>query len=665
MSAMLASPRVKVHIGDGFAFLASNTSTYDVIITDSSDPEGPAVSLFQAPFFQLVYDALREGGHACSQGESLWLHLPLIKELRGTVEGVFGKDGGKVDYAFTTIPTYPAGQIGFTMGAKAHPDGAHDLRTPLREVKGCRYYNSDVHRAAFVLPEFGRRILATGENILPSLTPEPTELQKQGGEKKVLLLGSGFVARPAAEYIIRSSLNKLTIACRTLASAQALASGLPRTSAVSLDVNNTEELEKAVAAHDLVVSLIPYTYHAAVIRAAIKTRRTHVVTTSYISPAIRALENEIKEAGIVVMNEIGLDPGIDHLYAVKLIDEVHKKGGKIKTFESFCGGLPSPKDAGNPLGYKFSWSSRGVLLALLNSASYYRNGQRVDVEGKELMKEAKPFFISPPYAFVAYPNRDSTGFREWYGINGEGEGETVIRGTLRYQGFPEFIKSLVELGWLDDKPKEWLKDGLKWEEVMAKAIGASGTDEASLVARIDQLCSFPNESERSRILAGFKWLGLLPSSTSSSFTIDSDSATAESPLVEVRPKDAPNLLDTLCARLEALMQYAPGERDLVMLQHKFGVTWADGTSSTITATLELHGEPTPTASQGIAGTLGGGVSAMSRTVGVPCGIATQLVLDGVIGKNGGGIYAPYSMDVVAPLLAEVEREGLGMVERVL
>ena len=199
MSAMLASPIVKVHIGDGFAFLASNTSTYDVIITDSSDPEGPAVSLFQAPFFQLVHDALREGGHACSQGESLWLHLPLIKELRGTVEGVFGKDGGKVDYAFTTIPTYPAGQIGFTMGAKAHPDGAHDLRTPLREVKGCRYYNSDVHRAAFVLPEFGRRILATGENILPSLTPEPTELQKQGGEKKVLLLGSGFVARPAAE----------------------------------------------------------------------------------------------------------------------------------------------------------------------------------------------------------------------------------------------------------------------------------------------------------------------------------------------------------------------------------------------------------------------------------------------------------------------------------
>ena len=118
-------------------------------------------------------------------------------------------------------------------------------------------------------------------------------------------------------------------ACRTLSSAQALVGSLPATTAVSLDVNNTEALEKAVAEHDLVISLIPYTYHATVIRAAIK-GKTHVITTSYINPAMRELDAEAKAAGIVVFNEIGLDPGIDHLYAIKTINEVHAKGGKVK-----------------------------------------------------------------------------------------------------------------------------------------------------------------------------------------------------------------------------------------------------------------------------------------------------------------------------------------------
>ena len=118
-------------------------------------------------------------------------------------------------------------------------------------------------------------------------------------------------------------------ACRTLASAQSLAEGLANTTAISLDVNNTEALEKEVAANDLVISLIPYTYHATVIKAAIK-GKTHVVTTSYVSPAMRELDEEAKKAGIIVMNEIGLDPGIDHLYAVKTISEVHEKGGKVR-----------------------------------------------------------------------------------------------------------------------------------------------------------------------------------------------------------------------------------------------------------------------------------------------------------------------------------------------
>ena len=156
--------------------------------------------------------------------------------------------------------------------------------------------------------------------------------------------------------------------------------------------------------------------------------------------------------------------------------------GQIKQFLSYCGGLPAPECSGNPLGYKFSWSSRGVLLALLNSASYISGGKQLDIPGSELMGVAKPYFISPAYAFVAYPNRNSVPFGEWYNIP---EAETVVRGTLRYQGFPEFIKALVDLGWLDATVKEWLTPDLAWAEVTQKAIGASSSSE--MCAR--RLCS--------------------------------------------------------------------------------------------------------------------------------------------------------------------------------
>ncbi|KAF5380062.1 hypothetical protein D9615_006114 [Tricholomella constricta] len=623
MSALFSDPRVTVFIGDGFKFLAANVATYDAIITDSSDPVGPAAALFEKPYFQLMHDALAPGGHISTQGECLWLHLPLISELRNMTRELFPV----AEYAYTTIPTYPSGQIGFVLCSK---QAGRDLRTPLREVPDTKYYNKQLHQAAFVLPEFGRALLEEGRNILPMFGRQALEIKnKNAGKpnKKVLLLGSGFVARPCAEYIVREPSNELTIACRTLESAKDLAEGLPSTTAVSLDVLDTPALEAAVAAHDLVISLIPYTFHAAVIAAAIK-GKTHVVTTSYVSPAMRALDAAAKEAGIVVLNEIGLDPGIDHLYAVKTIDEVHAKGGKIKKFLSYCGGLPAPECANNPLGYKFSWSSRGVLLALLNAASFRDSSKTVSVSGSELMAHAAPYYISPAFAFVAYPNRDSTPFSEWYNIP---EAETVVRGTLRYQGFPEFISALVKLGWLDQNEKEWLVDNLSWAQVMQKAVGAADAEESTLVARVKELCAFPSESEATRIISGLRWIGLF------------------SQTEKVVPR-ARNLLDTLCARLETLMKYEEGERDLVMLQHKFVVQWADGTEQTLTSTLEAYGSPQ-------------GHSAMALTVGLPCGIASQLVLDGVL--NTPGVQAPYTKEICDPIRDILEREGLGLVEKVL
>lgn len=207
MSALLSDPRVTVHIGDGFKFLSENESTYDVIVTDSSDPVGPAESLFQKPYFQLLHDALTPGGHISTQGECLWLHLSLIQDLRKISSEIFQT----TEYAYTTIPTYPSGQIGFMVCAKAP---GRDLRTPVREVKNTRYYSKDIHRAAFILPEFAKVLLKEGKDITPKFgrAAKAVEVEAAGNKKKrVLLLGSGFVARPCAEYIVRNPANELTI----------------------------------------------------------------------------------------------------------------------------------------------------------------------------------------------------------------------------------------------------------------------------------------------------------------------------------------------------------------------------------------------------------------------------------------------------------------------
>ncbi|KAL8791062.1 MAG: hypothetical protein Q9213_000269 [Squamulea squamosa] len=400
--------------------------------------------------------------------------------------------------------------------------------------------------------------------------------------------------------------------------------GLPRTTAITLDVSSVNsELESQIAAHNLIISLIPYVYHTTIIKIAIK-HKVNVVTTSYISDAIRELDARAREAGIVVLNEVGVDPGVDHLYAVKKIGEVHAKGGKVKDFYSYCGGLPAPEHADNPLGFKFSWSPRGALLSQCNSARFLSEYKEIEISNKQLMGAAKPYCVLDGYHFVAYPNRNSIPFREFYAIP---EADTVIRGSLRYQGNPTFVKALMDLGWLDTEPKDWLKP-----EVSQKAIGAEDTTESALVSRVQELCHFPNEAESERILNGLRWIGI--------FSAEQATVRGE------------NLLDTLCAQLEKKMSYQPGERDLVMLQHKFVVEWQDGTKETYTSTLELYGDPK-------------GYSAMAKSVGMTCGIATQLLLDGHEAFQTPGVLAPYTKEICDPIRERLEQEGIKIVKKLV
>ncbi|KAF7551740.1 hypothetical protein G7Z17_g4774 [Cylindrodendrum hubeiense] len=407
-------------------------------------------------------------------------------------------------------------------------------------------------------------------------------------EKKILVLGSGTVAKPCVDYLLRNDSNTLTVACRTLSTAEKVVAGRPRATAIALDVKS-EDLDSHIAGHDLVISLVPFVYHADVIRSAIKAK-THVVTTSYVSDAMRELGAAATEAGIIVLNEVGVDPGVDHLYAMRVIGEVHDKGGKH------------------------------------NSATFLQNGKVVNISNKDLMGMAQPYHVMDGYSFVAYPNRDSTPFREAYGIP---EAHTVIRGSLRYEGNPALVKALIDIGWIDADNKPWLKDGMSWAQIQQLATGAISPAETDLIAKIDQLCSFPSSDERGKILSGLRWMGLF-----------SDQV----------PTLHGSLLDTLSAQLDKLCSFQPGERDLVMLQHKFEVEWKDGSQNTITSTLELFGDPD-------------GYSGMSKAVGVTCGIATQLVLDGFPPFNKTGVLAPYNREMCDAIRVNVEAEGIKLVEK--
>jgi saccharopine dehydrogenase (NADP+, L-glutamate forming) len=261
-----------------------------------------------------------------------------------------------------------------------------------------------------------------------------------------------------------------------------------------------------------------------------------------------------------------------------------------------------------------------------NAATFLADGKQVDIPAEELMKTARPYYVMDGYSFVAYPNRNSVPFRDFYGIP---EAKTVVRGSLRYEGNPTFVQALKDIGFLDQREKDWLKEEISWRNVLVKMTGATSAED--LVPIIEKLCAFPNDTEKKRVIDGLEWIGLF----------SSDPAPVRG-----------NLLDTLCAQLEKLMSYQPGERDLVMLQHKFLVEWKDGKTDTITSTLELLGDPN-------------GYSAMAKSVGVTCGIASQLVLEKHPGFSNPGVFAPYSKDICDPIRERLEREGIKMVERVL
>jgi saccharopine dehydrogenase (NADP+, L-glutamate forming) len=234
------------------------------------------------------------------------------------------------------------------------------------------------------------------------------------------------------------------------------------------------------------------------------------------------------------------------------------------------------------------------------------------------------------FNFVAYGNRDSTGYRERYRIP---DAETVVRGTMRYNGFPQFVKSLVDIGFLSTDEQDFFKQAIPWKDALQKFIGANSSSEEDLTKAVLSKTSFKDESVKNQVLAGLKWIGVF-----------SD--------VNITPRGT--ALDTLCASLEQKMAYEKGERDLVFLQHTFEVVNKDGSQNTWTSTLVEYGAPEGS----------GGFSAMSRLVGVPCGVATKMVLDGTITDKG--VVAPVYPSLARTLMNELKNNyGIECVEKII
>lgn len=437
----------------------------------------------------------------------------------------------------------------------------------------------------------------------------------------ILLLGAGLVTGPFIDYMVRRPENHITIASRTLAKAEELAKGKPNVTATTCNVEDQSSIDKNVAACDVVVSLVPYIHHAAILASAIKHKK-NFVSTSYVSPAMQALNDEAVKAGIVAMNEIGVDPGVDHIMAMQVIDDVHAKGGKVLSFISYCGGLPAPECSNNPLGYKFSWSPRGVLLAVRNEAKYKENGKVVTIPGPELLRQgAKRIFTYPAFATFGYPNRDSSFYDTRYGMP---ECHTCLRGSLRYQGNVEIVQALADIGFLSVDPAPYLQNSgttLTWRQATAKIIGAPSDRLEDIEATIVSKAKLEGET-KCHVLRGLKWFGLLGDEI-------------------VAPGNTP--LDALCGAMGPKLTLQPGERDMVLLQHVFGIERADGSKYTQKSTLIEYGDSE-------------GYTAMARLVGMPCGVATQLILDGKINKKG--IVVPLSKDVYEPLWEELKKENV-------
>ena len=438
--------------------------------------------------------------------------------------------------------------------------------------------------------------------------------------KKVLVLGAGMVARPMVEYLLDNGF-QVTVASRTVSKAKALIGKSKNGKAIALDAENKADLprlDKLVKEHDLSVSLLPYVHHPMVAQLCLKHGK-HLVTTSYVSDKMKAFDGAAKKAKLVFLNESGLDPGIDHMSAMRVIHGVENKGGKVVSFRSTTGALPAHASNNNPFGYKFSWAPRGVLLASKNASRWLQDGKEVSYPGEQLFENYSIEDVPGAGSFENYPNRNSVPYKEIYGLK---SAKTVYRGTFRMTGWCETMRSVVALDWLNDKPVKGFKGKTYADMTKFLTKAKPGEDAAKATAR------FLGMKPYSAVVKRLGWLGLF----------------ADKPL----PKDKDNPLDYMNVLTLEKMSMAKGDIDMIVMHHEFIAEYKGGKRELLTSTLIDYGVP-------------GEDTSIARTVSLPAAIAVRMILEKKITKPG--VLIPVYPEIYEPILDELEEMGIKFVER--
>ena len=499
--------------------------------------------------------------------------------------------------------------------------------------------------------------------------------------KKILLFGAGKSATVLIDYLLENAVAEnwqLVVIDADLKLAQSKIGGSPKAKAVSFDITDTEERIKQIRRADIVISMLPPFLHIEVAKDCVKYHK-HLLTASYVDDEIRNLKTDIKKNKLFFLCEMGLDPGIDHMSAMKIFDEIRSKGGHITSFKSHCGGLVAPESDDNPWHYKISWNPRNIIMAGKAGAHYLENGEEKRLTHEELFTAERIVEI-PEIGFLSwYPNRDSLSYMPLYGLQNT---KTFIRTTLRHPDFMYGWKNIIDLKLTDETPT-YETNGKTLYQVFKEYMDKNGFGEwleQKLTERFAETKSMMEnlmklmEAESEAIDEG--------EATPESFmTADEKGNIEEIAVDDVKNKAASfvankmheaNLTlkqlfflglddqDTLVNKglcspadilqfaVEKKLSLRSYDKDMIVMLHEIEFE-VDGKKLVIKSSLVVKGENSLR-------------TAMAKTVGLPLGIAAKLILNGTIKLTG--LHIPTSKEIYEPVLKELEQLGVKFQETV-
>jgi saccharopine dehydrogenase-like NADP-dependent oxidoreductase len=433
--------------------------------------------------------------------------------------------------------------------------------------------------------------------------------------KKILILGAGRSSSALIIYLLeKASSNdwQVMVADSSAALAEEKIKGHKNGKAIKLDISQETEAKKLVSEVDVVISLLPPDFHLSIAKLCLAASKT-LLTASYLSPEIQALDAEASQKGIAILMEMGLDPGIDHMSALAEINNIQKKGGKITGFRSYTGGLVAPESDNNPWHYKVTWNPKNVVLAGQGTVKYLENGKLKFIPYHKLFSRTEKIEIEEFGEFEGYANRDSLQYTKTYRLE---HVQTFIRGTLRKKGYCSAWNCLVQLGLTDDSYVIDNAVGMTYKEFTASFLDDSNIN---TVQRI--LCRYLNISESSDEMIKLKWLGIF-----SNEKIGMNGTPAQ-------------IIQKLITEKWKL---SPEDKDMIVMQHQFEYDMNGKNRKTISS-LVVKGEDQQN-------------TAMAKTVGLPLAIAAALILQGKLKPKG--VKIPTDPEIYEPVLSELKMLGI-------